>query len=312
MADELLVEAKETLWLPVETTLLKSPFVAAWEEGAKKYRNSLKAEDLEIFFTHDEQKKYPPVSHAPVKRKWWPAPAAHGINQFIDYDLQIIEQWKDQFIEERFWAILKEHPDSLLVRNRLGCFYAGLSKYEEAMLEFKTVLSLDSSYAPSLNNRGNVHFIKGNLREARDDYERSLATDEFKLGTYLNLAILYQLMAQVEEFSTDSEELRNKSYELMQDAARLLEGESIRALALLGIPRKEIETLAEQPDDKKKEKTWKDRIEEVKKFINRTFAVLIEKKHKHLEKQNLKSAGPTGDEEDEDRRFILYWNFEGV
>ena len=308
LPDSLSVKARGTLWLPVETTQIESPFLAAWREGAmKEYWPAAKNEDLQTLFVHDEQRQYPPLLHAPIKRTrlLLPDSSLIGAAREYDYDLQEIETWKNQFLETRFWGLLRRDPDNLPARNQLGCIYAGLAKFDLARAQFDTVLKFDSTYAPTLNNLGNVYFVEGNLEQARRYYESSLKSPEFKLGTYLNAAILYQMLAQEKGETAEAQRWLDQSIEALENAARLFESDSLKALSLLGIANEEIGVMAED-----KPVTWKQRAKEVKRLINTAFRRFVKKQHVAVEKPILRSAGPTGSQEDEDRRFILYWDFE--
>ncbi|MCI0697309.1 PorV/PorQ family protein [candidate division KSB1 bacterium] len=309
LPETLLVQAKEMLWLPVETTKIESPFLAAWQQGASEYRRASAAGNLQEIFVRDEQKIYPPVDHTPVKRAWWPMPDSTATHRAIEAGLLGIDAMKDRFMETNLLAVLRNYPDSLSVRNQLGCVYAGLSDFERAQKEFETALQLDSAYAAALNNLGNVYFIRGKLPEAQRYYEGSLSSREFKLGTYLNLAILYQMMAEEKKDTLEAQSLLNRSLEVLQNAVRLLQGDSTRVLAFLGPAGVETGTMAD-PMTNKKSKTWRQRFAEVKRFVNKAFESLVKKQPRLPKKPNLKSAGPTGSEADEDRRFILYWDFE--
>jgi hypothetical protein len=309
--DSLFVKEKGYLWLPIETTYLRSTFVKAWQEGALNYWSALKIEDLEILFVRDEQINYPSLSHAPVKRKWWAFPDSASVHPYVSSDLKEIDSWKDQFIENNYFTILEKYPDSLSIRNQLGCFYVGLSKFEKAMDEFKTVLNYDSSSTPSLNNLGNIYFINGEIDSARQCYEKCLKTQKFKSGTYINLAILYQMMSETTELAYQAQNLQDKSYEMLERVVHLVGEDSTEVLSLLGIVNEDIQEYLTA--EEKKEKSWfKERIEEVKIFINKSLAAMIQKRHPKGKRPKLKSAGPTGGEADENRRFILYWDFEGI
>jgi len=304
--DSLLVAARGQLWLPVETTLIRSPFVQAWETGAESYHSAKKLRDLEIIFTQDARQRFPSVTHAPTRRVWHEFPDSIQVQKLMSGDLDRVVQLKDQFIRKNFLAVLKVHPDSLELRNRLGCLYVGLSKFDAARREFETVLTADPGNAAALNNLGNLYFIDGELARARQNYEKCLQTTSFKTGTYVNLAILYQYLSEVKAFAGDARFFLDKSYEMLERVVYLLGPDSSAVLALLGISPYQITTTADQVGQDKKRRSVKRRILEAKKFINKSFSALVSKRRKIVK---LEPGGPTGDLPDRDRQFILFWDY---
>ncbi|NUO83390.1 PorV/PorQ family protein, partial [candidate division KSB1 bacterium] len=150
LPDSLLVEANDMLWVPVETTMLPASFLAAWQRGARTYAQAAHAAGWQTIFVRDEQKTYPPVEHAPIKRKWFSPPDSASIQSALAHELGELARMKEQFLSESFQKILDGHGDSLNVRNQLGCYYAGMREFEAARGEFETVLQFDSTYAPAL------------------------------------------------------------------------------------------------------------------------------------------------------------------
>jgi len=307
--DHLFVPTKGYFWIPVETTLIESSFTKAWRSGVNNFRTASQKNDLDTLFVYNEKKEFPPLDHAPIKRTRWNLPEPSTVSQLTENSLNEIEQWKSGFIE-RYKEELRNQPKNHDARNQLACFYAGLSQMTQVKAEFDNILEYDSLHAAALNNRGNINFIKGDLKNARRDYENCLKSQKFKTGLYLNLAVLYQVMSNEKQFAKEEQILQEKSYQMLERLTSLFSKDSTKVLAILGIQQEELQYYLTA--DEKKGKTWKERKEEVKKFINKAFAWILKKRDSRAkEKPCLKPAGPTGSEEDEDRCFILYWDFEG-
>ncbi len=307
LPDSLLVEANEMLWVPIETTMLPASFLAAWQKGAREHAQASHEPGWQAVFVREEQKKYPPVEHAPIKRKWFTPPDSASVQPAMAHALVELARMKEQFLSESFQKVLHDHPDSISVRNQLGCYFAGMREFEAARGEFETALQFDSTYAPGLNNLGNVHFIKGRMPQARRCYERSLEFKAFEPGIRLNLALLYQMLAEEEEDSIAANQLLEQSAEMIWDVARALKGDSAKAVSFIGAAEEESGLMATPWNDRAKSKTGKQRFYEVKRYINEAFAKFVKKEKP---KAILKSAGPTGSQEDEERSFILFWDYE--
>lgn len=310
VANDFFVKAQNMLWLPMETTALPATFTQAWEKGVANYHASLAAKDLNVYFTAEEQKIYPPLDHAPIPRTWRAFPNAKEVNQLVQADCAEIAAWQKDYLQEKYIAALPKHPEDVLARNQLGCHYAGLENFERAEAQFDSVLRFDASYAPALNNLGNLAFMKGDTAAARIYYERSLQSQKFK-GTYLNLALLYQVIALAKSSSEEEERLLRKSYELLEAAHHFFDGDGFAALNTLGISALENGATVGKSD--KKRKRWFEyfTITEAKRFINVAFAAISEKKLRDT-KPKLRPAVPTGTAAEEARQFMLYWNFDGV
>lgn len=308
--EDLFVKAKSVLWLPIETTALPATFTQAWQKGAAGYRADRDLKDLKTYFTAEEQKIYPPLDHAPIQRTWRAFPSTKEVNTLVQANCEEIKTWQKDYLQDKYVAILQKHPDNVLARNQLGCLYAGLANFEQAEAELDSVLKYEASYAPALNNLGNLAFMKEDTAAARSYYERSLQSQKFK-GTCLNLALLYQVMALAQSSSEEHERLLNKSYELLEEAYNFFDGDSIAALDAIGGSASEYPTTVGKPD--KKQKRWWDylTIKEAKRLINLAFAAINERKLKSS-RPKLRPAGPTGSEPNEARQFMLYWNFNGV
>jgi tetratricopeptide (TPR) repeat protein len=174
-------------------------------------------------------------------------------------------------------------------------------EYEHALQQFEAIHRASRSFSPAWNNHGNVEVMLGRFNRAQALYDSALAHHRYSRGTYLNLAILYQLM--IDGAPKDSANYyQRKSEAALLQAAQYLEGEVEAAYALLGIQEDNIESKAGPVD-------WvKARVRKARKFVDTAFRMYVQKKE--IRNVPLDRHGPKGrNEVDADRGMTLYWSF---
>ncbi|MGH7493579.1 MAG: hypothetical protein ACREOO_14475 [bacterium] len=291
----LFVPYQGTLWIPVETTMMAdSSFVAAWQEAAEGFSD---AEQREIFEVAACQASYPPPQ-VPVGGNV--APALPNFSYRLEKNLQALEAIKRNYFRS-FADSLAQRPGEVKLRNQYGATLAENGEFDQALQQFETIHRTARTFAPAWNNHGNVEVMLGRFNRAKAWYDSALAHNAYSRGTYLNLAILYQLMK--DDASKDSVNYyQRKSDEALLKAAQYLEGDVASAYALLGMQEESIESKAGPVD-------WvKARVRKARKFVDTAFRMYVQKKE--IRNVPLDRHGPKGrNEVDADRGMTLYWSF---
>jgi len=295
----LFVKRNGTLWIPVETTMIPSAtFTKAWATAATNYAESQKEFSLEVVEVAAAQAVYPPAE--------WPYadgfhPAISDFSLPFERDLAMLEELKAQYVQS-FVA----GPETPARKNQYGVMLAENDEYDLAEKQFERIVSqqppLDSTYAPAWNNWGNVEFILGRFERAEKLYRHAIRHNAFSRGTYLNLAMLYQMMKG--EAKRDTVYCQRESEKMLLKAAQLLEGDSLAAHALLNLHRERNDTKA-APGLIEKIKT---RMRKTREFVDRSFRLYVQKKEIRgvaLDRHGSKGRG----ERDADRAVLLYWSF---
>lgn len=197
-----------SIWIPVETTLLKDGFLTAWSEGVRQWR------------VHQDKKQAVLI---PIRQAWkLYEPVAFGVS---DYEVDIptldvvahsfkqeLSSFVSQQISERE-AILHQqidaNPNDLSIRNKLGVLYARYGRYDQARQQFSAVLQV-STYVPALINSGNVAYLSQNYEAARQEYQKvldivprnraallGLARTEYVLKNYTAANIMYAKLQSI-------------------------------------------------------------------------------------------------------------------
>lgn len=102
----------------------------------------------------------------------------------IDWDQALVRNWglayfcagnPQQAIAKLQQAVAK-HPEAELY-SLIGMEYGNIGKYAQALEALATAQRLDTGYAPTYYNRGNIYALQGNQAQAIADYRRALEVD---------------------------------------------------------------------------------------------------------------------------------------
>ena len=105
------------------------------------------------------------------------------------------------------YQLLKKDKKSYILHNLQGIVNIHISKYDEAILNFREAIKLNSNFFDPYNNLGQAYFKKGKLNLAIENYKNALLINKNSYIVYTNLAKIYYLR---KEFS-NSFECLNKS-----------------------------------------------------------------------------------------------------
>ncbi|MCF7929352.1 MAG: tetratricopeptide repeat protein [Spirochaetales bacterium] len=185
-SDDLIVTEDGSVWVPVETTILRKGFLAAWAEGASQWRRYEQEGKAQLLPNSESWKTYEPV--------------AFGVSDFevgIPLRDRVEEEFTgefDRFVnreisgrEQELLGRLEQQPGDRRLRNRLGVLYARYGKYDRAEAQFRSAVQ-GRDYVPGLINLGNISFLNKNYAGARDAYSRALELDSDNETALLGMA----------------------------------------------------------------------------------------------------------------------------
>lgn len=298
LGDSLVVVKDKSLWIPVEVTAVGKSFVSAWREGGKKFRDNEPDRDFQVVKTRDVEGIYLSALPEELQDQLPALPDKGKLAILLAADSRWIQQQGTKTAVEHYLADLKQKPENLKLRNKLGIIFAQQDSARLAKNQFTQILQRDPQNSYALANLGNVQTIMGAYIDAEKSYLKAASLLPTEPGLALNLAILYQLWKY--ETPADSNRLQEESEKYLLQAFNLLKSDEVKALDLLGIPAEEIE-LGEKADFIS---DLKQKASAIKKFIKNNAA-------KHLFNKPIKGArlerkavkrGP-----DKDRSYILWW-----
>ena len=171
--DELIIlDDEQEVWLPVEITERDAGFLAAWQTGAKNWREHRSRDQARMYQTHEAWETYEPVGFR------------EGSAEVDLPDRQtVMTAYRDQverFIDQQTFAEVARLRDEIRTANndprlvnKLGVLYATYGLYERAEEQFRGVLSRLPNDLRSLMNMGNLAFLKPDMVDAGEFYGRA-------------------------------------------------------------------------------------------------------------------------------------------
>ncbi len=178
------------LWIPVETTLVGSPFTKAWEMGAANYYK-WKGKGLSILDVHTAWNTYKPGSLPNSTLKAADITAA-AIEKKFPGDYMSMLKISSQTKTRRYLQAIKKNPADMGAHLQMGIILAKIGDSKEAMKYFDKVLSTEPKNAAALNNRGNIYMIDGKYPEAQKAYLAASQISPDDPYVWVNLAKSYK------------------------------------------------------------------------------------------------------------------------
>lgn len=309
VAPDLFVKRNGTLWIPVETTLIPSAsFAEAWTAGADTMNGDPQRKQWKAYDVAQYQAKYPAVSPEliPPQTSAFQAP---DFSAHLRHDIIALNDLKEQYYQTFEVSSKNESltlKEKVKLLNRYGILLGQNGEPDRSRVQFQKIIGLKPgdtfSIASAWNNLGNIEFILGNYNNAESAYINSLKLNEYSRGTYLNLAMLYQMMY---DSTAKNSIYQRESEKVLLKAAQLLEGNSVTAYALFSFEeRTEVDGKAKGLFDK-----LANRIKKVKDYVDKSFTKYLQQKEVTgiaLDKYGTKGRG----EIDPDWGLLLFWSYE--
>ena len=184
---ELLVSHDDTVWIPLEMTLVGTSFTRAWQKGAEEYRDWSAKKKIEIIDVHKAWELFKPVTLPPADFKA-PKIAKEEIETKYKDELESLGRERLTNLSASYLAELKKTPNDVGALTQLGILYGENGLYAEALEQLQKVLAADQDNATALNNIGNINYLQERLEDAKIAYEASLKSAPGDAGTMVNLA----------------------------------------------------------------------------------------------------------------------------
>jgi tetratricopeptide (TPR) repeat protein len=188
--DKMYVIYEDTLWIPVETTLVGSAFVKAWEKGAAAYYK-WKDKGLTILDVHTAWETFKPAS-LPVSNAKQVDISRAEIEKKFPSDHMSVLKISSQTKTRRYLNAIKKDPADVDAHLQMGIILAKARDLKEAMKYFDKVLSLQPKNAAALNNRGNIFMIYDQYQEAQKAYVAATQITPQDAELWVNLARAYK------------------------------------------------------------------------------------------------------------------------
>ncbi|MFW6231809.1 MAG: tetratricopeptide repeat protein [Spirochaetota bacterium] len=150
-------------WVPVEVTLVREGFAAAWSRGVRNWSDADAAGEAALYPVREAWGLYRAVGFSGYDA---PAslPAAPEIRESYEREMQRLITAQIQPRVSDLRRRIDAAPDRLDLRNRLGVLYARFGLLEDAETELRYLAN--RGYVPGTVNLGNVRYLRGALQDA--------------------------------------------------------------------------------------------------------------------------------------------------
>ena len=157
-------------WLPIEITLRKGGFLAAWAEGAREWRENFGRGQANFTPVHAAWAQYEPVA-LPGTSNLPPFQNAKAVEAM---KADIVSFVTSEIAERagKLQADSRKTQGASKAINSLGILYAQYGLYEKARAQFESILSKEE-YVPALVNLGNIRKTQGETDAALVFYDRA-------------------------------------------------------------------------------------------------------------------------------------------
>ncbi len=169
--DDLILE-DDKAWLPVEVTLIGDGFLKAWETGAREWRENESKGQAGFFPMHEAWKMYEPVGFMGGEQSAISLPPE---DELVGTCIEETNRFVEQEIGPRVFRLhteLSRSQGNWKVRNKLGVLYARYGLDDMAEEQFREIL-LKDEYFPVLLNMGNLCFLRDDMDQALEYFEKA-------------------------------------------------------------------------------------------------------------------------------------------
>lgn len=194
--DDLIVIYNDSVWVPLEATMIATSFAEAWAEGARKYYLNQKQDKLTIIPLKQAWQDFQPVTLAPSSYEL-KLPDPDRVRDLIAREQKILLEKSLERVVESYRAIVANDPDNENAQMQIAIIYAKYGLYESANAELDKIFQKNQNSSAAYNNRGNIYYSRGDLERAQEAYTQAERLDPSDGGIKLNLALAAYQSGQI-------------------------------------------------------------------------------------------------------------------
>jgi tetratricopeptide (TPR) repeat protein len=186
--EELLAVHDERVWIPIETTAIGRGFAAAWEEGARRYREYADRGLLEIVEVGAAQRRYPPAEPPGGVRV--PVVDAGLVRERLSRAGAEVAAWRETHLATRYGGARSGLAPSPAALEEVAQVYFVAGRFAEARSRLEEALALAPASAAAHNNLALACTAAGDLDSARTHLEAAVRAEPSDGGVWLNLGLV--------------------------------------------------------------------------------------------------------------------------
>jgi DNA-binding beta-propeller fold protein YncE len=181
-----LVRYDDSLWVPVEATLIGQPFHEAYRKALYAYKTEAEKGKVTVL---DVRKAWQSFEPATMPASDWtaevPKPEQRQ-KRFVETS-SILAVDRYRFLKKHYEGLLKTDGKNADARLELGLLEYQNGDRKKAAEEFNKVLAFDSKNAAALNNVGNIAYVSGDYAAAEAQFLKAAEAEPEDSDIWLNL-----------------------------------------------------------------------------------------------------------------------------
>jgi tetratricopeptide (TPR) repeat protein/DNA-binding beta-propeller fold protein YncE len=178
------------VWIPVESTMVNASFNEAWAEGARKYQDAFKQQQLGIIDLKKAWQQYRPVT---LQK------ADYSIEMPDDNQMQaLVGKAQNQLLSRSisrlilpYQALIRNNPGNIDARLQIAILYSRYGLADEAQEVFDALHEIAPGNSALHNNQGNLHLLQKRTQQAIESYRKAAELDPDDAGILVNLSMAH-------------------------------------------------------------------------------------------------------------------------
>ncbi|UCF96986.1 MAG: hypothetical protein JSV89_17685, partial [Spirochaetaceae bacterium] len=204
-----------TVWLPVETTILKEGFLPAWGSASELIRRH--RGKIEFLPVREQRDRYPPLPLPATDLSVF-EPPEQEVGTFFSRSISAVEETlygeSLKLLEERLSG--QRGITAVRVRNQIGVLHARFGKDPEAEAALSRCLADDPDFTAAYLNLANLKLLRGELEAAAEIARAGLQRNPDSALLNVFLAVYHSRKGEAARASGYLDKVRQSSPELAQ------------------------------------------------------------------------------------------------
>ena len=178
------------LWIPVETTVIGSSFIKAWELGAANYYK-WKNKGMTLLDVHESWNTFKPATLPESTQKPLDI-SVKQIDKKFPGDMVSVLKISSQTKIRGYMQAIQKNPSDMQAHLQAAIILAKLGNTAEAIKYFDKIIAVEPQNAAALNNRGNIYLLSGDYAAAQRNYSAAIQSNSDDAEIWVNLAKSYK------------------------------------------------------------------------------------------------------------------------
>jgi tetratricopeptide (TPR) repeat protein len=224
LSEDLLLQHKGDYYIPVETTLMGSPFISAWRVAANTVATYSQTQEIGIIDIAEAWETYQTVSLPPVEREI-PLPGTEELKILLKRELDALNLRQVEKRLALFKRWLEREPENVTLLILLARRYSEVGVFDQAE-EYALRAQQKKPGSPEVNQAfGNIAYMQNEYEKALELYRKADAVSH-TAAIQINIALAHLKAGQLVPARKAFQEARTLDDELVNgypELAQLLE-----------------------------------------------------------------------------------------